>query len=410
MGGLRITSQNLPLIPNTATKTTLGLEKTLQSIVRTIRKHLGMDVAFLAEFANGRRFFRYVDSPHSDQPVKVDASDALEASYCARVVDGRLPELIHDAAQLPEARALPATLAVPVGAHLSVPIRLRDGRTYGTLCCFSFTADASLNHRDLATMKAFADLAAEQIDQNLEAELARETMAARINDLLSLDTMSTVYQPIFNFSEGRVAGLEALTRFSLAPGRSPHIWFDEAAQVGRGVELEIKAMALALGEMEAIPPDVYIGVNASPETLLSRDFQSALSSKPLSRIVVEVTEHAVIEHYKDLAAAIRPLREKGLRLAVDDAGAGYASFRHILRLAPDIIKLDMTITRHIDTDPSRRALARAFISFAAETKATIIAEGVESAEELAVLREIGINKAQGHYIAKPCALFPGDAL
>ena len=109
-------------------------------------------------------------------------------------------------------------------------------------------------------------------------------------------------------------------------------------------------------------------------------------------------------------AALKPLRRRGLRLAVDDAGAGYASFRHILSLAPDVIKLDMSITRNVHTDRSRRALARAVISFAAETDSKVVAEGVETIDELSVLRELSVSKAQGYFIGKPAPIANAAAL
>jgi EAL domain-containing protein (putative c-di-GMP-specific phosphodiesterase class I) len=369
-----------------------------------------MDVAFLAEFANGRRVFRHVDSPHPDQAVKVGGSDPLEETYCQRVVDGRLPGLIQDASQLPEARSLPVTAALPVGAHLSVPIRLKDGRIYGTFCCFSFTADTSLNQRDLAMMNVFAEIAAEQIAQELESSRLKEEMAARINAVLDSDLLSMVYQPIYHVSDRRIVGFESLSRFSTTPARSPDIWFNEAAQVDLGITLEIKATKLALQGLRHLPQSVYVAVNLSPETILAGEFPEALKSWPLERVVLEVTEHSVIEHYRDIAAVLNPLRARGLRLAVDDAGAGYASFRHILSLKPDVIKLDVSITRNIDTDHSRRALARAIISFGEETNSKVVAEGVETADELSVLRNLGVYKAQGYFIGKPAPIADAAAL
>lgn len=394
----------LPLTSIGAQPNTPHSNKRLENILTTIRRHLGMDVAFISEFVEGRRVFRHVDAGLPDPPVRVEASDPLEATYCQRVVDGRLPELIQDATRLPEACSIPATLALPIGAHLSVPIRLQDGRIYGTFCCFSYTADTSLNQRDLAMMRAFAELAAAQVDQDLEAELAKQAMAARTDDALNTDILSMVYQPIYRFSDDRIVGFEALARFAATPPRRPDIWFSEAAQVGRGIDLEIKAVAMGLRGLQRLPGDVYVAVNATPETILAPELLATLSGRPLDRIVLEFTEHAVTDHYSDIALAMRPLREQGLRIAIDDAGAGYASFRHILNIAPDVIKLDMSITRNIDTDPSRRALARAFIGFAAETNSEIVAEGVETAEELSVLRNLGIHKAQGYHIGRPVPL------
>lgn len=382
----------------------------LDGVLKAIRKHLDMDVAFLSQFADGRRVFRHVDSPHADQPVKVGGSDPLETTYCQRVVDGRLPRLIPDTTQLPEARSLPVTAELPVGAHLSVPITLKDGRVYGTLCCFKFAPDTSLNQRDLAMMHVCADIAAQQIEKDLALSRSREEIAARINTVLGSDILSIVYQPICHLPHGHIVGFEALSRFSTTPARSPDIWFHEAAQVDLGIPLEIKAVNLALQGLRHLPQGTYVAVNVSPETTLAGELPRVLEHWPLERVVLEVTEHAATEHYQEIMAVLSPLRDRGLRLAVDDVGAGYASFRHILSLTPDVIKLDISITRNIDTDPSRRALARAVSSFGAETNCKVVAEGVETMAELSVLRELGVDNAQGYLIGKPTPIANAAAL
>lgn len=129
----------------------IGMTASIPRMLAAIREHLGMDVAFISEFVEGRRFFRHVtaDGRSRQPPIAVGGSDPAEASYCQRVVEGRLPELIPDACLNAEALTLPATQALPVGAHLSVPIRLADGQIYGTLCCFSYTPDPSLTRRDV---------------------------------------------------------------------------------------------------------------------------------------------------------------------------------------------------------------------------------------------------------------------
>lgn len=377
------------------------LHKKLSKTLKAIRTHLGMDVAFISEFSEGRRYFRYVDSARLEKPVLVGQSDPIEESYCQRIIDGRLPELILDAARLPAAQELPVTAALPVGAHLSVPIRLKNGHIYGTFCCFSFTPDYSLNDRDLGMMRVFADLSAEQIEHDVARSATRSGMAHRISDALSGDVLSMVYQPIYNIVQHTIVGFEALSRFSTVPYRAPDIWFNEAAEVGLGAELESKAMKLALADIEQLSPQGYVSVNVSPEFILRDGLATLLNGDHLQRIVLEVTEHASIAQYQDLAERIDPLRRRGLRIAVDDAGAGYASFRHILNLAPDLIKLDASITRNIDTDFSRRALATAFISFAEATQCKLIAEGVETAEELRMLQQLGVNQVQGNLLGKP---------
>jgi EAL domain-containing protein (putative c-di-GMP-specific phosphodiesterase class I) len=299
---------------------------------------------------------------------------------------------------------LPVTRALPVGAHLSVPIKLKDGSVYGTFCCFSFTPDLSLNQRDLGMMRVFADLAADVIERNLEKSKQRDEKARRIQSVISGDGLSIVYQPIINVAQEKVVGFESLTRFSATPLRSPDVWFNETASVGMGAQLEMRAVELAMAALDSLPQDVYLSFNVSPEALINGDLRRVLEGMPLERLVLEVTEHATIDEYSDLTNALAPLRTRGLRLAVDDAGAGFASFRHILRLQPDIIKLDMSLTRDIDTDAARRALAAALIRFAHETGSKIVAEGVETASELSVLRSLGVNKAQGYFLGRPAPL------
>ncbi|MBV8503073.1 MAG: EAL domain-containing protein [Paucibacter sp.] len=373
----------------------------LMQSLRTIRRHLDMDVAFISEFTEGRRLFRYVDAASPNPPIRVGGSDPLEESYCQRVVDGRLPELMVDSCQNAEALSLPATLALPVGAHLSVPIRLADGRVFGTFCCFSTRPDETLGREDLVTMRVLADVMAEHFGQELAYRETERLMQHRIEQALQPGCMRSVYQPIFDLAKGRAIGLEALTRFDCEPSRSPDQWFREAGLVGRSVELELQAIVLALNGLDEVPKSLYVAVNASPNTIIDGRLTEVLTDYPLERVVLEVTEHEEVEQYSEIARVVNPLRMGGLRVAVDDAGAGFACFKHILNLAPDIIKLDNSITRGIDGDLSRQALAAALARFAETTKGKLVAEGVETSEELTALLRIGIQFAQGYSLGRP---------
>lgn len=377
---------------------------TLPDLLHAIRRHLGMDVAFISEFTEGKRVFRHVDPPGPDNPVQPGAGDPLEDTYCQRIVDGRLPGLILNAAQNPEAASLPVTHALPVGAHLGVPIRLADGSIYGTFCCFGFKPDLSLRDRDLGMLRVFADVAAKLIEWERAAAIRNRQMEERIRTVLEGNSMSIVYQPIFDTSSNTVTGFEALSRFSGGPLRTPDIWFGEANAIGLGEQLEEKAISLALEGLPYLPDNTYLSVNISPEHLLGGSVAKLLSNLPLDRIVLELTEHVAVEHYHMLLDELRPLRERGMRLAVDDAGAGFASFRHILNLAPDRIKLDISITRNIDSDKSRRALAAALIRFSEETGSRIVAEGVETEAELATLQHLGVVDIQGFLLGRPVSL------
>ncbi|MFA9446715.1 EAL domain-containing protein [Egicoccus sp. AB-alg6-2] len=227
---------------------------------------------------------------------------------------------------------------------------------------------------------------------------------ARIEAALDERCRGTVYQPIADLRSGGIVGFEALTRFAGEPCRPPNEWFDEAASIGRGAGLELAAGRTALAGMEQLAPDAFMSVNFSPSTALERDLFDLLIDLPGERIVLELTEHDRVDDYAPLVEALDELRAHGVRIAVDDAGAGYAGLRHVLRLRPDVLKLDVALTRDIDRDPARRALATAMVAFAYEIDADVIAEGIETAEELRTLRDLGVPLGQGYHLARPDSL------
>jgi len=151
----------------------------------------------------------------------------------------------------------------------------------------------------------------------------------------------------------------------------------------------------------ALEPERERGTGRHHATLLAEGFSDVLADVVPGRVVVEVTEHAPIDDYVAVREHLDDLADLGIRLAVDDAGAGYASLRHILKLRPDVIKLDISLTRNLHEEPHQRALAAAPVAFAHEIDATIVAEGVEGPEELAALRELGVRFAQGYHFARP---------
>jgi EAL domain-containing protein (putative c-di-GMP-specific phosphodiesterase class I)/AmiR/NasT family two-component response regulator len=223
----------------------------------------------------------------------------------------------------------------------------------------------------------------------------------RIERVLAGDGIRLVFQPVFDLKTGTVLGVEALSRFEPDGGMTPDRWFEAAWQVGLGLELELATARMGLEHLERIPQTVHVMINLSPGTAISPRFVELASRFPAGRIVVEVTEHARVDDYEALNGVLHPLRRQGLRLAVDDAGAGFASLRHILQLAPDLIKLDGSITAGIDKDASSRALASALTSFAAEIGAIMTAEGIETENELVALRAMGVPQGQGYFLARP---------
>ena len=244
------------------------------------------------------------------------------------------------------------------------------------------------------------DEMASRLEHDAQATARRLELLDRVRAALD-GTIEVFTQPIRDLATWEPVGYEALARFPLEPNQPPSRWFDDAGEVGLRVDLELAALSATLETSDRLPEARFLAVNIGPEAILSQRFAETLGAHGLDRIVLELTEHAPIEDYEQLQAVLAPLREQGLRLAVDDAGAGFASLRHILRLAPDIIKLDRELTNGLDADVPRRALARALITFAETVGATIIAEGVEQEAEVAALRMLGVRYGQGYHLGRP---------
>jgi EAL domain-containing protein (putative c-di-GMP-specific phosphodiesterase class I) len=371
----------------------------VNAILDAVREHLGMEIAFAARFVDGQRQFTHLSAAFP-LPVKPGDGEPREQSYCHHVLEGRLPELIHNAADYPFAQTLPVTSGLPVGCHMDVPLRLSDGRVYGTFCALSRSPDYSLTERDLMTLRAFADLAAGQIEQDLEKSEARAADLRRVQAALSAGEPRMVLQPIHSLATGRPVGAEALARFG--DGRAPDLWFAEASRCGVGEKLELAAVRAAVDALPFVPEPLYLSVNASPGLLLSGLLEEPLSQAPAQRLVLEITEHAAIDDYRLLRSALAPLTDR-VRLAVDDVGAGYSGLRHILDIGPDILKLDMSLTRDVDHDAARRALIAAMVDFADGIGCRIVAEGIEREGELAVLRDLGVGAGQGWHFSRGLA-------
>ncbi|MCW2903895.1 MAG: hypothetical protein JWO67_6160 [Streptosporangiaceae bacterium] len=246
---------------------------------------------------------------------------------------------------------------------------------------------------------------------DLAADLERRERGERgdrVQRVLDSGGPAMVFQPIIDLATGKAAGAEALARFPGPLGRTPEQWFADAADVGLGVQLELAAIRVALAELDAVPNGGYLSVNAGPDTVVAPELHALLRSAPASRLVVELTEHVAVADYAALTDALDALRCRGVRVAVDDTGSGFSSLQHIVNLKPDIIKLDRALVEGIDTDPARRALAGALLTFANEIGAQVIAEGIETLREQTVLRRLGVRYGQGFHLGRPGPLPLGD--
>lgn len=207
-----------------------------------------------------------------------------------------------------------------------------------------------------------------------------------------------VFQPIVDMATGDTLGFEGLSRFPGTPDVTPAEWFTTARQLGRGHPLELMALRRILSAAHVVPTDCFLAVNLSPLTVLDPAVQNVLTSAG-RRLVVEITEHEPFP--EDFAARLRPLRDTGIELAVDDAGAGFASFTQLLRLRPDMIKIDGELTSGIESDPVKRALATSIVQLATELGSSTVAEAIENPQQMSTLKGLGIQYGQGYLLGKP---------
>lgn len=377
-----------------------SIERFFSRALELARHQLGMDIAWVSEFTEGYQVVRSVQGDMESFGVEPGFCLPYDESYCSRVVEGRLPNTIPDSLANEHTRGLAITAQLDIGSYVGIPVVLSDGKVYGMLCCLSHDPDESLGKKDVRFLGILAQAVAEEVERH-QAELRRRTrQRSRIESALTGEGFHTLFQPIVSLSSLQVIGVEALTRFEGGPA-TPNLWFAEAAEVDLGVELELAAVRTALASLPDLPPKAYLGVNASPELVTSPALLDLLSAGVGHRVLLEVTEHALVEDYDSLLAALAKLREAGVRVAVDDAGAGYSGLQHILRLQPDVIKLDVALTRGIDDDLARQALASGLVGFARRLNATVVVEGVETAAELETLRRLGVTAAQGYFLARP---------
>ncbi len=250
----------------------------------------------------------------------------------------------------------------------------------------------------LALFSELAEMIAAVLGPGLDADATHREDRLAIERLIDSGAFTPFFQPIVDLGTGAVVGYEAMTRF--ADGQRADLAFAAAAQAGLGVELEAAAITAAIeAATAALPPVAYLSLNVSRDMVRS-DHLGPLLAGQIRPIILEITEHVAIDDY---AALRRELSAFGptVGVAVDDAGAGYASLRHILELAPQAVKLDIGLVRGIDADPARQALIAGMSYFAVKRKIQLVAEGVETQKELGTLRSLGVHFGQGYLLGRP---------
>jgi PAS domain S-box-containing protein len=289
-----------------------------------------------------------------------------------------------------------------VGLRVSAfaPLSL-NGEPYGLIAVGSTSEPAGGQFgRRLPAILEYATVANAVLGPQLR-QAGGELHTRALRELIASGAVRTVFQPVVRLADRAVVGYEALTRFT--DGSSPLQRFAEAERVGLALELERAAMASAIGASAALPAGPWLSINLSPAVLPQLRQLASLTAEARRPLVVEITERMAIEDY---GAARRLLRRHlpEARIAVDDAGAGFASLRHIAELRPAIVKLDMQLVRNVHRDPAREALVAGMVHFAAASGCELIAEGIETEPERAALMRLGVDLGQGFLLGRPDAV------
>ena len=290
------------------------------------------------------------------------------------------------------------TIASGLRAEALAPL-VWNGETIGVL---SMGAVSVENERHLAdrlpTLTEFTVMSAAVLGPKLSERWSRDVLRAEVQSVINARAFHPVFQPVVDLNSRACVGYEALTRFD--DGVRPDLRFMAAERVGMMVDLEKACLDVQIQQARSLPAGRFVSLNVSPALAMMRDPLLEIVASVDRAVVLEVTEHTEIEDYTALTAALDEVRPYTM-LAVDDAGAGYAGLRHILELRPQFVKLDISLVRNIDHDPARQAMVTGMTRFAETVGCSLIAEGIETENELTALKLLNIQYGQGYFLARP---------
>lgn len=382
---------------NVAKKRSL-VDQQVADLLVTAKQSLDLSVAFMSRMDGATQHLEVVES---SVPFlfREGVTQRQDTSLCQAIMDGKLPAVIPNLTEYPEAMKLPSARMPRIRSYVSVPVVLSDGTTYGTFCAAGLTSDKRLTKRDKALMDVLAHAAAVIIEPGVRERSRQAEIELRLNPVIEQGGPAVVLQPIVELESGARIGAEALSRFPAQWEKPPDVCFAEAHSIGTGHVLELLALERASEYLDRVPG--YIAMNVSPDTLVEPDCAQLLGRLPVERILLELSEHAQVEDYTLLDVVLAPLRARGMKLAIDDVGAGFSSLRHIVLTAPDVIKIDRTLIDGVSGDQVLRTLVRSLVDFGHGADARVVAEGIETPQDAAVLLELGVDYGQGWHFGRP---------
>jgi diguanylate cyclase (GGDEF)-like protein len=238
---------------------------------------------------------------------------------------------------------------------------------------------------------------------------ASNELSAAIARVVTDQLVRPVYQPIVDLTNGRVIGFEGLSRPTAESGfADPASMFSGAEAVGRTVELDLSCLHAVVAGARQMAPEQMLTINISPRTVEAPHFSADALISLLDRyaiaperVVIELTERERVEDVNRLQANLGAMQRHGLRIAADDVGAGNAGLRLLSQMRFDIVKIDLSLVQDGAERDSSRAVLRSLRELAGRWQATVIAEGLETASQLRMVRELGVTAGQGFLLARP---------
>ncbi len=374
----------------------------VDALLHLARRQLGMDAAAVTRFEGDVCRVRNV-SVSTRVDTRTGYTHPRGACACDRVAPTLL---VRDASLDPHLGAITTRWTDQVGAIVAVRLTLTDGEPWGVLSVVSSTPRPDLGLDDLQRLEA---IGATLLDVLLAEDAQQPTpdVVDDVHDVIAEGGLQVALQPVVHLESGRVFAHEALARF---PGSSKPTWawFQDASIAGVGPMLERAAVERAAELLPRVAGP--LSVNLSSETLLQRSFARWASTLPWHRLVVEITEQQPVEDYDRLTGVLDDLRSSGALVAVDDTGSGYSSLRHALSVSPDLVKLDLSLVQRVHADEARQALVAAVCSFSDRIGARVVAEGIETPEDLDCLVSLGVELGQGYLLGRPGLLAAGEAV
>lgn len=375
-----------------------GPDLPLRRGLELVLEQTSMDAAFVSRFVGDDREVVMAAGGDGVEQL-VGRVDPRHLSYCGLIADGHVGEVVADVRRHPVLRALDATATLGIGAYMGVPILDATGSAFGTVCAYAREPRPELDDADADGLRLLAAAAAESLRLDCSWGLRRDRAATDVAELVASDRLVAHGQPIVDLRRGTAVGFEALLRID-GDDRGPGFWFEHAELGEATMELELAALDAATRLRSQTDPRQWMTVNVETESLASPVVLARLERLAGQRVLVEITERGG-EESPALQPAVDHLRDLGLGIAIDDAGAGHATLERLVALEPDVIKLAQTIVSGSDGSRRQQTLLRTLVSLADDFGASVIAEGIETPAELSTLRWLGVRFGQGFLLGRP---------